>query len=244
MANILVVASGKGGVGKSTTAVHLGDSFTKLGFKVLLLEMDSGLRGLDIMAGITKDTVFDLGDVLTARCEPIKAIRAAAFAPNLHIIPAPYSSKFTADKADLTRLVRGLAYHYDYVLIDTPAGLGKNVDICLKVATYGIIVATPDPICARDAAALAVKFRENKTEDLGLIINKIDVKTPQKTGQMDLDEVIDTVKVRLLGALPYEEMVQRYSAQGVRLPESMTTAKAFLNIATRISGKYAELAVN
>lgn len=243
MSKITVVASGKGGVGKSTVSVHLGDALTRLGKKVLLLETDSGLRGMDIMLGAGPGAVFDLGDVLSGRCEPIKAIIPADFSENLHLIPAPFDHDFKPDPGDLARLVRGLSHHYDHVIIDTPAGLGKNVDTCLSVATFGLIVVTPDFVCARDAARLASLFRANGKTELGLIINKTDIKNPHSGGQSDPDEIIDTVGVRLMGVVPDEVGVNICARRGMRLPSSLLAARAFDNIAKRVSGIYTELAV-
>lgn len=244
MAQIIVVTSGKGGVGKSSTCAMVGAALGRAGQRVLLLEMDSGLRGLDIMLGVEDQTVFDLSNVLLGHCEPIKAIAHSTSSENLHLISAPYDPAFVPDKEDLMRLTRGISHYYDFVLVDTPAGLGRNFDVCVKVADRALLVVTPDPICVRDGARVADILAERGLTDIRLIINKVGRKPP-KGGRIlpDLDVVIDTTRVQLIGVIPYEEQVTRAASMGSTLSKALLAAKAYENIAARLCGTQVELAM-
>ena len=228
MSHIKLVTSGKGGAGKSTVSVYTAAALAspQYGKRVLLLEMDAGLRGLDIMLGASDRTVFDMGDVLESR--------------SLHFMPAPTDRGFCPKADDLRRLCKGLSEYYDYLIIDTPAGLGVGFDVSLSVADSAFLVATPDPISMRDAASVAGLLFEGGIDDTKLIINRI----PQRPAQMpveNLDAVIDAVGVQLIGALPEEREVARCAALGRPLPSESPAAKEFLNIAGRMQGLYIPL---
>jgi len=244
MAQIIVVTSGKGGVGKSSTCAMVGAALGRAGKRVLLLEMDSGLRGLDIMLGVEDQTVFDLSDVLMGRCEPIKAIAHSTGCDNLHLISAPYDPSFVPDREDLVRLTRGLSHYYDFLLVDTPAGLGANFDVCARVADRGLLVVTPDPICVRDGARVADLLWERGVTDLRLVINKVGRKPP-RGGRIipDLDDVIDTTRVQLIGVVPYEEQVIRVTSTGSSLSAGLLAGQAYDNIAARLCGNQVGLAM-
>lgn len=244
MAQIVVVTSGKGGVGKSSVCVMTGLALARMGKRVLLLEMDSGLRGLDIMLGVEDQTVFDLADVLEGRCEPIKAMTRPQLVQKLALIPAPYDPVFTPDKKDLIRLTKGLSHYFDFVLVDTPAGLGANFEVCVQVADRALLVVTPDPICVRDAGRVADLLYERGLENVGLLINKVGLnQTRSRRILPDLDVVIDSTGVQLLGVIPYEEKVHRGLATGSDLGQGMLAGRAFQNIAARLCGQYVDLAV-
>lgn len=244
MAQIVVVTSGKGGVGKSTVCAQVGQALAGRGKRVLLLEMDSGLRGLDIMLGVENQTVYDLADVLEGRCEPIKAILTSAQGKNLALIPAPYDPTFRPDGGDLVRLTRGLSHYFDFVLVDTPAGLGNSFAVCSRVADRALLVVTPDPVCVRDGGRVADLLFAKGVPQVGLLINKVDPKQNQHSRLIpDLDQVIDSTGVQLLGVIPMEEQIHRAGATGGGVAPHLLAARAFGNIAARLCGEYVELAV-
>ena len=244
MAQTILVTSGKGGVGKSTTSVLLGAALARRGNKVLLLEMDSGLRGMDIMLGVQDETVYDLSDVLTQQCEPIKAMAACPYQPGLFLLPAPYDHCFVPDQADLIRLTKGLAHHFDYLLVDTPAGLGRNFQAAAAVADRALLVVTPDPICVRDGRKVADTLDLLGVKDIRLLINKVTPQLARMKILPDLDAVIDGVGVQLIGVVPQENQVMESGAKGLPLPKSAMCRQVFANIAARVEGEYLPLAVH
>ena len=133
-AKIVMVASGKGGTGKSTLSVMLGARLAAAGGKVLLIELDSGLRSVDIIAGVYGKTVYDIADVLSGRCEGAKAVVASPVYPGLSVISAPYEWSGTVQPAALKKLLDKLSPVFDWVLVDTAAGLGAPFKAALAVS--------------------------------------------------------------------------------------------------------------
>ena len=235
MGRIAVVTSGKGGAGKSTVSAGLGYALAAAGASVLLVDGDAGLRSLDLMLGIGQDVVLDLSDIFAGNCEPVKAVYTSRFSDRLALLPAPSRLEGLCSPADLRRLCRGFARLYDFVLIDCPAGTGTGFETAVAAAESALVVTTPDLICARDAGLVA-----DMLEDAGvparLIINRIRV-SPVLQGKMpDLDTIIDTAGVQLIGAIPEDEALTIAVANGRPLPENGVAAACFRNIARRFCG--------
>lgn len=244
MAKIIVVTSGKGGVGKSSCCALLGQALATRGKRTLLLEMDSGLRGLDIMLGNEDKTIYDLADVLEGRCEPIKALAPWPGDANLSLIPAPFDPDFVPNPEDLVRLTKGFSLYFDFVLVDTPAGLGRIFTVCSQVADQALMVVTPDPICVRDGARVADLLYEKGVPSVRLIINRVGVKVYKNQRLLpDLDQVIDDTGVQLIGVVPLSQEVHRATATGGQLARGTLPQRAYDNIAARLCGQYVELAI-
>lgn len=244
MAEIMLVASGKGGVGKSVTCAMLGVELAKRGKKVLVLEMDSGLRGMDIIFGVEDSVVFDLSDILLSRCPPIKAIMKCPYQEGLELIVAPFEHSFVPDKDDLTVLCKGLSKYYDYLIIDTPAGLGKNFDVALTVADKALLVVTPDLISVRDGKKISDVITASGVTNIRLVINKVDTRAVKTKGIRDLDDVIDKTGVQLIAVIPFEEKIIEYTSKGEALPISNAAYRAYRSLASRVEGEYVELLFN
>ena len=148
-ANVIMVASGKGGTGKSTVSVLLGAGLARLGRKVLLVELDSGLRSVDIIAGVYGRTVYDIEDVLCGRCEPAKAIVPRPLYAGLAVSSAPYEGGEVA-AVPLGRLLQAVRPYFDLILLDTAAGMGAPFTAAATVADRALLVLTPDPVALRD----------------------------------------------------------------------------------------------
>lgn len=235
---ILLVTSGKGGSGKSTFTVNCGTALAQRGRKVLLVDADAGLRSLDLMLGISDRVIFDLGDVLSGRCEPAKAI-IVTDCHNLHLLPAPQTDcTDMTDSAAIDKLYKGLATYYDYVFIDSPAGTAANVTVPAAIAQCTIVVATADSVCIRDAERLSQVIRECGATNLRLVLNRVDAKLIRKKVLPDLDTAIDGTSVQLIGVVPEDRRVIMASAVGK--PVTIFhggAATAFQNIAARLDGE-------
>ena len=158
-AKVIAVTSGKGGVGKSTLTVSLGIAAASSGKRVLLVELDAGLRGMDIMLGLS-GVVYDLGDLLEGRCNINSAIIPSPNVPELYAIVAPVSLKGPILMQDIRLLIDGLRAYFDLIFLDTPAGLGKGVQYACEVSDLALIVATPDPVCVRDGGQVVREMAE------------------------------------------------------------------------------------
>ena len=198
---VLMVASGKGGTGKSTLAVYLGARLAARGARVLLIELDSGLRSVDIIAGVCGKTVYDIEDILSGRCEADKAVVQSPLYPGLSVISAPYSGGEIRPQA-LRVLTGKMAGVFDYVLLDTAAGLGAPFRAAAAVCATGLIVITPDPVTMRDGRIVSDELFAAKIPSVRLIINRVHTGRFAKNPVQNLDECIDTVSAQLIGVVP------------------------------------------
>ncbi len=238
---IAVVTSGKGGVGKSTVCVGLAVALAERGQRVLVIDTDAGLRSLDLMMGVADQAVHDLGDIFHRDCDPQSTICESPLHPNVFVIPAPNAPEELCTPAEMTYLCRGLAEHFDTVLIDCPAGLGRGFYTAVAAADRAILVTTPDEVCARDAF-----FTSNRLDNLDIsykmIINRMRPKAVKRGAMPDIDEVMDMAQVPLLGVLPEEEAVNLATSKGIGIPKKSHAARCFKNIAARFCGESVPLA--
>lgn len=241
MGELTVVTSGKGGAGKSTVTAGLGCALARRGKHILLVDGDAGLRSLDVMLGIGADAVYDMADIFSGRCEPIRAVYSSPIYENVSVIPAPVSLEQLCSPADMRRLCRGFAQHYDHVIIDCPAGLGAGFETAVAGAERALVVTTPDMVCARDACIVGDQLAERELP-ARLIINRLRV-APVLQGKLpNVDELIDLSGIRLIGVLPEDETLALATACGDPIPERCAAALCFDNIARRLSGEEVPLA--
>ena len=240
-AKIVMVASGKGGTGKSTLSVMLGARLAAAGGKVLLIELDSGLRSVDIIAGVYGKTVYDIADVLSGRCEGAKAVVASPVYPGLSVISAPYEWSGTVQPAALKKLLDKLSPVFDWVLVDTAAGLGAPFKAALAVSET-VLVLTPDPVTLRDGHIAAEEAFAAGAKQVRLVLNRVG---PASFGGAvrDLDECIDTVAAQLIAVVPESSQLQLCAAKGQALPADCLAFRAVDNLARRLQGQRVPLAV-
>ena len=238
MSNILVVTSGKGGTGKTTVSYLLAQALCRREKNVLLLELDSGLRGLDLMMGISDRVVYDLSDVLCGRCKPVKAITVCDVPKgNLHLIAAPVDRHFLPDRTNLAALLKGLGGCYDYLILDTSAGLGRGFDVACSVCDGALIVCTADPVSVRDAAKAAQVL---KAKNPRLVINKF-LRRILSKDLPDLDAVIDRVGAQLIAVIPEDPLVAQLLPKGEQLPYNSAALHEIDDMAKRILGERVRL---
>ncbi|MGN0984661.1 MAG: AAA family ATPase [Gemmiger sp.] len=237
-AEIIMVCSGKGGTGKSTVSVLLGAQLAALGKKVLLIELDSGLRSVDIIAGVYGRTVYDIEDVLCGRCEGDKAIVESPLYKGLSVISAPYEGGVVAP-APLARLIDAMRAFFDFILLDTAAGMGAPFLAAAQVAERALIVLTPDPVALRDGRIVADQLLDGtrRQNAVRLVINRVTRDSFGKQAAVaDLDECIDTVGVQLLAVIPESRELQQAAASGTALEARCGAAAAGAAMAKRLCG--------
>lgn len=238
---ITVITSGKGGVGKSTVSAGLACALAARGQRVLVIDTDAGLRSLDLMLGVSDRAVYDLGDIFARRCEPSAAICESPLCANVFVITAPSSADELGSPAEMQYLCRGLAEHYDTVLIDCPAGIGRGFRVAVAAADRAVIVSTPDAVCARDAYIVSTLLDEQEIS-YKLIVNRLRPRAVMKGKMPDLDEIMDQAGVPLLGVIPEDEAVTLATAGGTALPKKSYAARCLANIAARFCGEATPLA--
>ncbi len=238
---ILTFCSGKGGVGKSTLAACIAASIVCRGKRVLLVDADQGIAGLDILLGMEKPVLFDICDAIEKRCEISDVVIPCPQLAGLCLASAALTPEKFCTGADLNRFCRILVGQYDFILIDAPAGLGREFDSAVTAADEIVIISTPEDISLRAATktgALIAKMGKKSR----LLLNKYDRRLVRKKIAPSIDEFIDAVGSQLLGVVPVDTEFSKLSRKGVlRLPKSAVSVQSFYNIAARICGRYVPL---
>nr|WP_237076269.1 MULTISPECIES: AAA family ATPase [unclassified Neglectibacter] len=234
----VVVTSGKGGVGKSTVALGLGRSLAQKGRRVLLVDCDAGLRSLDRMTGAEENLVFDISDVVFGRCAPAEAIYPCGEGEGLFLLPAPSAGENMIRPAVMRKLVPLLKRYYDYVLLDSPAGVGGGFRSAACAADKALIVCSPDPVCVRNAGAAKDLLEKLGIENRRLVINRFSAPLFSATGAYkDLDGVIDAAGVRLFGLVPEDAMLAAAFLRGRAAPVDSRAMKALCRMSGRLEGE-------
>lgn len=241
-AKVIMLASGKGGTGKSTVSVLLGGCLAEQKKKVLLIELDSGFRSVDIISGVYGKTIYDIQDVLCGRCDGNKAVVESPLYPGLSVISAPYEGG--AVKAEpLAKLVKLMRPYFDYILLDTAAGMGEPFCAAARVSSCALLVITPDPVTLRDGGIICQRLRESGLAEIRLVINRLNLQAFRKGPVRDLDECIDTVGAQLIAVMPESPALQKATAAGELLPQNELFLRTARNLAGRVLGGQIPLAI-
>ncbi len=238
-----VITSGKGGVGKSTICVGLGRALAQKGRRVLMVDLDAGLRSLDRMTGTEEELVFDISDVVEGRCAPIDAIYPCG-EEGLFLLPAPSSGERIVTANAMSHLVPLLKRYYDHVLLDSPAGVGRGFHSAACAADRALIVCSPDPVCVRGASTVKGLLGKLQVPWQRLIINRFNSEFFQETdAYADLDGVIDASGVRLFGVVPEDFSMAASFLKGNEAPKSSPGMLAVCRIAGRLEGDLVPLSL-
>lgn len=232
MGKIFGITSGKGGVGKSTVSIGLASAFCGMGKRVLLVDMDEGLRCLDLMLGADSETVFDLADLLMGK-ELEDAVYPVPQIEGLSFIPAP-SKTGLIDAFAFSNFAKAVSEKYEVVIFDFPAGVDLELYSCLPPETLFITVAVPDAVSIRDAAVISRELAERNLK-ARLIINRFVYKQRRKYGDVNIDGIIDSSALRLLGIVPESEDLRLISVNH-KIKRRCKASAAFLRIAYRLNG--------
>ncbi len=243
MSKVIVVASGKGGTGKSTVSVGLAVALVKLNKKVLLVDCDSGMRGVDLMLGVEKELVFDVSDAVGGDCDKAAAIYVTSNIFGLYMMPAALSAEDEVSPSVLSELIEDIKKDYDYIIIDSPAGTGSGFDAAAAAADRALIVVNPEPTSVRGCLNIHRKLLENGKEDVRLVINRFDPKRFMKMGLFEnLDELIDKCETQLIAIVPEDFKIAAIAQKGHSGKETVPSMEAFKNLALRIEGENPPLA--
>ena len=239
MSEVIVVTSGKGGVGKTTTSANVGTGLAKLNKKVVLIDTDIGLRNLDVVMGLENRIVYNLVDVVEGNCRPKQAMIKDKRYDNLYLLP----SAQTRDKTSVTpeqmkALTDDLREQFDYVLLDCPAGIEQGFKNAIAGADKALVVTTPEVSAIRDADRIIGLLEANEMKRTDLIVNRIRTDMVKRGEMMSLEDVLDILAINLIGAVPDDENIVISTNQGEPLAGNNTLAgQAYMNICKRILGE-------
>lgn len=238
MGRAIVITSGKGGVGKTTVTANLGTALAQLGFSVVLVDADIGLRNLDVVMGLENRIVYHLVDAIRGKCTVAKALIKDRRLDNLWMLPASQSDDKDAVTPDEMRsLIWELKHQHDFVLIDCPAGIEQGFKNAIAGADEAVVVATPEVSSIRDAdrvvgllAAAEVPAR--------LIVNRLAAHLVKRGDMLSQNDVIEILALELLGTIPLDDQIVATTNRGIPavLEGKSVAAKELLRIARRLSG--------
>jgi len=240
MSKVVTITSGKGGVGKTTTTANLSTALAMLGQRVVAVDVDIGLRNLDIVMGLENRIVYDLVDVVEGRCRLRQAMIKDKRLPDLYLIPAAQTRDKTAvSPSDMVEVCRQLRTEFDFVLVDSPAGIEQGFRNAIAGADDVVIVTTPEVSAVRDAdRIIGLTEAEDKSEPQ-LIINRLAIGQVKRGEMLSVEDVGEILAIRLLGIVPEDAQILISTNRGVPivLENRSPAGQAFVRIARRLMGE-------
>ena len=238
-ARVIVITSGKGGVGKTTTTANIGAALADKGHKVLLIDTDIGLRNLDVVMGLENRIVYDLIDVIEGRCRVSQALIKDKRCQNLVLLPAAQiRDKNDVNTDQMKELIFSLKESFDYILIDCPAGIEQGFKNAIAAADEAIVVTTPEVSATRDADRIIGLLEAAGIKNPKIVVNRLRIDMVKEKNMLSVEDILDILAVKLLGVVPDDENVVISTNKGEPLvyKGDSLAAKAFKNIASRIEG--------
>lgn len=239
MSEVIVVTSGKGGVGKTTTSANVGTGLAKLNKKVVLIDTDIGLRNLDVVMGLENRIVYNLVDVVEGNCRYKQALIKDKRYPNLYLLPSAQTrDKTSVSPEQMKALTDELREEFDYIILDCPAGIEQGFKNAIAGADRALVVTTPEVSAIRDADRIIGLLEANDLKRSDLIVNRIRMDMVKKGDMMSIDDVVDILSINLIGAVPDDENIVISTNNGEPLAGNDTLAgQAYMNICKRIMGE-------
>lgn len=237
MSKTIYITSGKGGTGKSTFAANIGLTLAYMGKCVILLDMNMGMRDLDLYLGVQNEAIFDVYDVIMRTCEPRDAIIHSNFVDKLAIIPAHQGGNWIdISRADIDELIEHLKGEYDIVIMDGAPGINRAVDLCHSSADEVIIVTTPDYSAIRDADAIEDRLIKNEIMNRHYVLNRVMPVSDDLGCGPSLVEIDLRFRSQLLGVIMEDENIRASCNIGIPIVAKRDTyiARNFDKIAERV----------
>lgn len=239
-ARVIVITSGKGGVGKTTTTANIGATLAEAGSRVLLIDTDIGLRNLDVVMGLENRIVYDLVDVIEGRCRIAQALIRDKRCSNLSLLPAAQiRDKNDVSSEQMLTLINTLKPDFDYIIIDCPAGIEQGFKNAIVAANEAIVVTTPEISATRDADRIIGLLEASGIKEPKLVVNRIKMDMVREGNMLSVDDMLDILAIKLIGVVPDDEAIVISTNKGEPLvyKGDSLAAKAYKNIANRIKGE-------
>lgn len=243
MGEVIVITSGKGGVGKTTTTANIGTALAKLNKKVVLVDTDIGLRNLDVVLGLENRIVYDIVDVVKGHCRLNQALIKDKRLEGLFLLPAAQTKdKNAVSEEEIKKLTQDLKEQFDYVIMDCPAGIEQGFKNAIVGADRAIVVATPEVSSVRDADRIIGLLEANEIKETRLIINRLRPQMVKQGDMMDIEDILDILSIKLIGVIPEDEFIIVSTNRGEPAVnnEGSMAGKAYINTARRITGEEVE----
>ena len=252
MAKVIVVTSGKGGVGKTTSAAAIGTGLALQGKKTVVIDFDVGLRNLDLVMGCERRVVFDFINVINDGIRLHQALIKDKRVENLYILPTSQTrDKDALHREGVEKALEELRQDFDYIICDSPAGIEKGAQMALYFADEAIVVTNPEVSSVRDSdRIIGILNSKSRRAELGqepirqhLLLTRYDVERVQKGEMLKLEDVLEILAIPLLGVIPQDEAVLQASNIGmpVVLDERSTAGQAYMDAVRRLMGEQLEL---
>ena len=240
MSEVIVITSGKGGVGKTTTSANVGTALALQGKRVVLIDADIGLRNLDVVMGLENRIVCDLVDVVEGRCRLNQALIKDKRFDGLYLLPAAQTrDKNAVSPEQMKKLCDTLREDFDYILVDCPAGIEQGFKNAIAGADRALIVTTPEVSAVRDADRIIGLLESNGVSHMHLIINRVRMHMVKRGDMMAVEDVVGFLAIELIGVVPDDENIVIATNKGEPATAEGTSlaGKAFRNIARRVLGE-------
>lgn len=237
---VVTVTSGKGGVGKTTATANLAAALASDGCKVICIDGDIGLRNLDVVLGLENRIVYDLVDVVEGRCRLRQAMIRDKRLPELFLIPAAQTrDKSAVSPSDMVRLCEELRQEFDWILIDSPAGIERGFRNAVAPADIVLVVTNPEVSAVRDADRIIGLIEAEEKGPARLVINRLKPSMVKRGEMLSVDDVMELLAIELIGMVPDDENVVTSTNRGtpVVLDGKSRAGQAFRNIARRLKGE-------
>lgn len=238
---VIVITSGKGGVGKTTTNANIGTALARAGKKVVMIDTDLGLRNLDLLLGLENRIVYTIVDVVEERCKLKQALVKDKKNPNLCLLAAAQTRDKTAvTEEQLKDICEKLKKDFDFILVDCPAGIEQGFQNAVAGASEAIVVTTPEMSAIRDADRI-IGLLESKEEikSYKLLLNRVRPNLIESKDMVSVDEVVDILSAELIGIIPEDTgiIVSTNKGEPIVNDEKSLAGKAYSNVARRIIGE-------
>ena len=246
MGEVIVITSGKGGVGKTTTTANLGAALALCGKKVVLVDTDIGLRNLDVVMGLENRIVYDIVDVVEEKCKLRQALIKDKRFEELFLLPAAQTrDKSAVNEEQMKELTDKLREEFDYILIDCPAGIEQGFKNAIAGANRAIVVSTAEISSIRDADRIIGLLESAEIKNPELVINRLRPNMVKRGEMMDVEDIVDLLSIDLIGVIPDDEYIitQTNKGEPAVSNKKAPSGKGYMEIARRILGENIDITI-
>lgn len=237
MEKVIIVASGKGGTGKTMFAVNMGAVLAKQGRRVLLIDMDQGMRNMDLYLGVENKVVFNIMDVMSGICKLNKAlIKVDGFDTLFFMAASPQKDDSRLTPGNMIALCETLVKYFDHIIIDTGAGMDKMLDASAAAAQTAVVVTEPDIAALRDADTLSNHLADIGVKDICMVVNNIDIELVEAGILMDIESIMNSTSTPIVGLIEGDRDIRISTSIGIPVVRSARgdIVDSFSSIASRI----------